>query len=128
MFLDLVHLILTTTWYTCNSPFYHKLMLLQWEDQHLPPQERFICRLMNILLYLGYYSLQKFGNNLFIRKCTHWGNFFPSHQQSSSKYKFTMEEENNEELAFLDTSLKRNNREISLLVYRKPAHTDQYLP
>ena len=39
-----------------------------------------------------------------------------------------MEEENNEELAFLDTSLKRNNREISLLVYRKPAHTDQYLP
>ena len=38
-----------------------------------------------------------------------------------------MEEESNGELAFLDTSLKRNNAEISVLVYRKPTHTDQYL-
>ena len=28
---------------------------------------------------------------------------------------------------FLDTLLKRNNGEISVLVYRKPTHTDQYL-
>ena len=41
--------------------------------------------------------------------------------------KFIMEEESNGELAFLHTLLKRNNREISVLVYRKPAHTDQYL-
>ena len=41
--------------------------------------------------------------------------------------KFTMEEESNGELALLDTLLKRNNGEISVLVYRKPAHTDQYL-
>ena len=38
-----------------------------------------------------------------------------------------MEEESNRELAFLDTLLKRNNGEISVLVYRKPTHTDQYL-
>ena len=38
-----------------------------------------------------------------------------------------MEEENNRELVFLNTLLKRNNGEISLLVYRKPTHTDQYL-
>ena len=38
-----------------------------------------------------------------------------------------MEEESNEELAFLDTLLKQNNGEISVLVYRKPTHTDQYL-
>ena len=38
-----------------------------------------------------------------------------------------MEEESNGELAFLDTLLKRNNGEISVLVYRKPRHTDQYL-
>ena len=38
-----------------------------------------------------------------------------------------MEEESNGELAFLDTLLKRNNGEISVLVYRKPTHTDQYL-
>ena len=38
-----------------------------------------------------------------------------------------MEEESAGELAFLDTLLKRNNVEISVLVYRKPTHTDQYL-
>ena len=38
-----------------------------------------------------------------------------------------MEEESNAKLAFLDTLLKRNNGEISVLVYRKPTHTDQYL-
>ena len=38
-----------------------------------------------------------------------------------------MEEESNGELAFLDTLLKRNNGKISVLVYRKPTHTDQYL-
>ena len=38
-----------------------------------------------------------------------------------------MEEESNRELAFLDTLLKRNNGEVSVLVHRKPIHTDQYL-
>ena len=38
-----------------------------------------------------------------------------------------MEEESNGELAFLDTLLKQNNGEISVLVYRKQTHTDQYL-
>ena len=41
--------------------------------------------------------------------------------------KFAMKEESNGELVFLDTLLKRNNGEISVLVYRKPRHTDQYL-
>ena len=31
-----------------------------------------------------------------------------------------MEEESDGQIAFLDTLLKRNNGEISLLVYRKP--------
>ena len=38
-----------------------------------------------------------------------------------------MEEENNGELAFLVTLLKRNTGKIYVLVYRKPPHTDQYL-
>ena len=38
-----------------------------------------------------------------------------------------MEEESDGQIAFLDTLLKRNNGEISLLVYRKLTHTDQYL-
>ena len=37
-----------------------------------------------------------------------------------------MEEENNGELAFLDTLLKRNNEEISVFLYRKPTHADTY--
>ena len=42
---------------------------------------------------------------------------FPSHQESSS----------NGELAMLDTLLKWNNGNISVLLYRKPTYTDQYL-
>ena len=38
-----------------------------------------------------------------------------------------MEEESNGELAFLDTLLKWNNGKNSVLVHRKPTHTDQYL-
>ena len=38
-----------------------------------------------------------------------------------------MEEESNGALAFLNTLLKRNNGEISVLVYRKSTHNDQYL-
>ena len=38
-----------------------------------------------------------------------------------------MEEESNEELAFLDILLKQNYGEISVLVYKDPTHTDQYL-
>ena len=38
-----------------------------------------------------------------------------------------MEKESNGELAFLDTLLRRRNGKISVLVYRKPTHTDQYL-
>ena len=41
--------------------------------------------------------------------------------------KFTMEEQSNEELAFLDDLLKRNSAKISELVYRKPTHAGQYL-
>ena len=38
-----------------------------------------------------------------------------------------MKDESNGELAFLDTSLKRNNGKISVFVYRKPTHTNHYL-
>ena len=38
-----------------------------------------------------------------------------------------MEEESNGELTFLETFLKRSNGKISVLVYPKPTHTDQYL-
>ena len=62
-----------------------------------------------------------------ILKHTHLENFFHHINNLHQNIKFTAEEENNGELAFLDTLLKRNNGKISVLVYRKPTHTDQYL-
>ena len=71
---------------------------------------------MNVPQYLRHYTLEKFRNDF--RNAL--GNL---HQN----IKFTMEEESNGELAFLDTLLKQNNGKISVVVYRKPSHTDQYL-
>ena len=39
-----------------------------------------------------------------------------------------MEKESNGGLASLDTFLKNNNGKVSVLVYRKLKHTDQYFP
>ena len=63
----------------------------------------------------------------YVFKRTFLENFFHHINNLHQNIKFTMEEESNEELAFLDTLLKWNNGEISVLVYRKPTHTDQYL-
>ena len=41
--------------------------------------------------------------------------------------KFTKEEEGNGESALFGISLKGNNGKISILVYTKPTHIDQYL-
>ena len=41
---------------------------------------------------------------------------------------FTKEEENNSSLLFLDTLVQRNHdKSISVKIYRKPTHTNQYL-
>ena len=54
-----------------------------------------------------------------ILKRTHLENFFHHINNPHQNIKFTMDEESNGELAFLDASLKRNNREISVMAYRK---------
>ena len=56
----------------------------------------------------------------FILNCTHLENIF--HHNLHQNIMFTMEEESNGELAFLDTVLKCNNGKISILAYRKPMH------
>ena len=92
-------------------------------------QYKFICRLLNKLQYLRHYTLQKFGNNFLysILKRTHLEKIFRHINNLHQNIKFSLEEESNEELAFLDILLKWNSEKISLLVYRKPTHTDQYL-
>ena len=57
----------------------------------------------------------------------HLENFFHYIDNLHQNINFTMEEESNRQLAFLDTLLKRNNGKICILVYRNPAHTDQYI-
>ena len=49
-FFDLVHLVLTTTSYAVSSQFYQQTDALPWKAQHLQPQQKFICRLINTLL------------------------------------------------------------------------------
>ena len=40
---------------------------------------------------------------------------------------FTIEEENNNQIAFLDTLVTRKDNTVIVEVYRKPTHTDRYL-
>ncbi len=40
---------------------------------------------------------------------------------------FTIEQEHNGQLSFLDTIVTRNNGSLIVNVYRKPTHTDRYL-
>ena len=122
-FLDLVHLVLTTTWYTFNSQFYQQtdglamggpassttaeIYMQAYERTAIttalhPPKvwERFVDDVYSIL------------------KRTHLENFFHHINNLHQNIKFTMEEESNGELAFLATLLKRNNGKISVLVYK----------
>ena len=131
-FLDLVNLVLTTTWYNFNSQFYQQtdgvamggpassttaeIYMQAYERTAIttalhPPKvwERFVDDVYSIL------------------KRTHLENFFHHINNLHQNIKFTMEKESNGELAFLDTLLKRNNGKISVLVYRNSTHTDQYL-
>ena len=49
-FLDLVHLVLTTTWYTFNSQFYQQTDGVAMGGPASSTTAEFICRLMNALL------------------------------------------------------------------------------
>lgn len=54
--------------------------------------------------------------------------FFEHVNNQHDQIKFTIEKEKDACLPFLDTLVKRNNdRSLSITVYRKPTHTDQYL-
>ena len=69
-----------------------------------------------------------FVDNIYsILKHIHLENFFHCINNLHQNIKFTMLEESNRELAFRETLLKQNNRKISVLIYRKPMHTAQYL-
>ena len=87
--------------------------------------------LINKLQYLQHYTLQKFGIYLsmtfipFLKYALR--KLFNHINNLHQNIKFTVREESNGELEFLDALLKRNNGKIYVVVHRKPTHTDQYL-
>ena len=105
-------------------------MALPWEAQHLQPQQKFIWSYERTAITAALHSpkvFERFVDDVYsILKRTQLENFFHHVSNLHQNIKYTMEEESNRELAFLDTLLKWNNVEISVLVYRKPAHTNTY--
>ena len=74
---------------------------------------------------------EQFADDIYsIRKGTQLGNFFYHINSLHQNIKFTIDEESMENQWFLTLImeiLKRNNEKISILEYRKPTHTAQYL-
>ena len=106
-------------------------MALPWEAQHLQPQQKFIWSYERTAITAALHSpkvFERFVDDVYsILKRTQLENFFHHVSNLHQNIKYTMEEESNRELAFLDTLLKPNNGEISVLAYREPTHTVQYL-
>ena len=100
--------------------FTNNLMALQWEDQDLQSQQKFICRLISMLQYLWYYTLLTFRNDLLITlysilKCKHLEKVFHHIKNLHQNVALATEEKINRKLGFLDNLLKQNNRNISVL-------------
>ena len=110
-FLDLVNLVLITIWYTINSQFYQQTDNVAMRGPASSPTAKIYMQAHELSTVLSPPKVwEQFGDDIYsILKRMHLENLFPSHQQSSLKYTFPMEEESNGELAILDTLLKRNN-------------------
>ena len=131
-FLDLFNLVLTTTWYIFNSQFYQQTDgVAMGGPASSTTAEIYMQADESTAISMALHPpkfWERFADDVYSTvKNTYLENFFHHINNLHQNIKFTMEEESNGELAFLDTLLKRNNGEISVLVYRKPTHTDQYL-
>ena len=90
-FLDLVNLALTTTWYTFNSQFYQQTdgvaiggpASSTTAETSMQAHER---TAISTALHTPKVWERFFDDIYSILKRTHFKNFFPSNQQSSSKY------------------------------------------
>ena len=130
--LYLINLVLTTTWYTFNYLFYQQTdgVALRSPASSITAETYMQAHEQTAISMALHPPIvwEQFVDEVYsILKHTHLENFFCPINNLYQNIKFTMEEESNGELAFLDILLKQNNGKISVLVYRKPAHTDQYL-
>ena len=120
-FLDLVNLVLTTIWCTFDSQFYQQTDVVAMEGSTSSTTAE-ICiqahekTLISTALHPPRVSEQFVDNVYSFLKCNHLENFFHHFNNLHQNIKFTMGEESNGELAFLDTLLKWNNGKISALV------------
>ena len=89
-FLDLVNLVLTTTWYTFNSQFYQQTDGVAMGGPTSSTTAEIYMQAHEHTQYLRNYVLQvweQFTDDVYsILKTYALGKLFPSHQQSSSKY------------------------------------------
>ena len=112
-FLDLVHLVLTTTWYTFNSQFYQQTDGVAMGDPaSSTTAETYMQAYERTAITTALHPpkvWERFADDVYsILKRTHLENFFHYINNLHQNIKFTMEEESNGELAFLDTLLKQN--------------------
>ena len=130
-FFDLINLNLTTTWQTFNCQFYQQTdgvaigglgsstraeIYIQTHEQTAISSAIHPPKVWKLFVDDIYSTFQQ----------THSENFFHQIKNLHQNINLTMEEESNGwELAFLDTSW--NQGKISVLVHRRPKHTDQYL-
>ena len=88
-FLDLVPLVLTTTWYTFNSQFYQQTdgVAMRGPASSTTAEiymQAYECTLITMALHPPK-VWERFVDVYSILKCTHFEKLFPSYQQSSSK-------------------------------------------
>ena len=113
-FLDLVHLVLTTTWYTFNSQFYQQTDgVAMGGHTSSTTAETYMQAYERTTITTSLHPpkvWERFVDDVYsILKSKHFENFFHHINNLHQNIKFTMEKESNGELAFLDTLLKRNN-------------------
>ena len=131
-FLDLVDVVLSTIWYTFNSQFYQQTDgVTMGGPTSSNTTEIYVQVPGETAISVALHPLKvwkRFVDDVYsILKRTHLEHFFHHINSLHQNIKLTLKEESNGELAFLYTLLRRNNGKSSVLVYRKPMHTDQYL-
>ena len=130
-FLDLVNLVLTSTWHTFNSQFYQQTDgVVKKRPASSTKAEVYIqtCEQTAIPTALHPSKVwEQFANDIHsVLKHMQLENLFYHINSLHQNIEVTMEEKvYNRELVFLDTLLKHNGK-ISILVYKKPKHTDKY--
>ena len=113
-FLDLVHLVLTTTWYTFNSQFYQQTDgVAMGGPASSTTAEIYMQVYERTAITTGLHSpnvWERFVDHVYSTlKRTHFEKIVHHINNLHQYNKFTMEKESNGELALLDTLLKRNN-------------------